>query len=326
MIWPHCLTEPSFDSRIRLGQSEVVQDQADETTRQVPDLVAAMPAFTDYMSRERGFSHHTCTAYRRDVQDLLVFLDGAPVTTAGVRRWLAAARDRGVGSPTVARRIASVRCFAHWAVRRGLLTEDPTLRLQTPRVTPDLPKVAESARLNDAMDALNRLADDPIGIRNLVLMELLYGSGLRVSEVCSIHVSDVDMSRRTVRVMGKGGKQRVVPLTAPCVRALERWSTARQELAHPDESALLVGRRGRRLDVRVARRVVHETTSAFGDLPDLAPHGLRHSMASHVLEGGADLRYVQQLLGHASLASTQIYTHVSAERLRAAYENAHPRA
>ncbi len=289
-------------------------------------LVAAMPAFTDYMSRERGFSEHTCVAYRRDVEDLLGFVDGESVTTGDVRRWLAAARERGVGSPTVARRIASVRCFAHWAVRRGLLNSDPTLRLRTPRVTPDLPKVADSARLNDALDALDRLADDPVGIRDLVLMELLYGSGLRVSEACSIHVSDVDLARRTVRVMGKGAKQRVVPLTAPCVRALERWSTVRGALAHPDETALLVGRRGRRLDVRVARRVVHETTSAFGDLPDLAPHGLRHSMASHVLEGGADLRYVHQLLGHASLASTQIYTHVSAERLRSAYESAHPRA
>jgi integrase/recombinase XerC len=285
-----------------------------------------MPAFTDYMTAERGFSQHTCTAYRRDVADLIAFLDGAPMTTGGVRQWLAVARERGVGSPTVARRIASVRCFAHWAVRRGLLTSDPTLRLRTPKLTPDLPKVAESGRLNDALDALHRLADDPVGIRDLVLMELLYGSGLRVSEVCSIHVSDVDLARRTVRVMGKGGRQRVVPLTAPCVRALERWSVARPELARSDESALLVGRRGRRLDVRVARRIVHETTSAFGDLPDLAPHGLRHSMASHVLEGGADLRYVQQLLGHASLASTQIYTHVSAERLRSAYETAHPRA
>lgn len=291
-----------------------------------PDLAAAMPAFTDYMSRERGFSQHTCAAYGRDMADLLAFLDGDAMTTTAVRQWLAEARMRGVGSATVARRIASVRCFAHWAVRRGLLATDPTLRLRSPRVTPDLPAVADSGRINEALDVLDRLADDPVSVRDLVLMELLYGSGLRVSEVCSIRVGDVDMARRTVRVMGKGGKQRVVPLTAPCVRALQRWSGVRAELAHPDETALLVGRRGKRLDVRVARRVVHDTTSAFPELPDLAPHGLRHSMASHVLEGGADLRYVQQLLGHASLASTQIYTHVSAERLRSAYENAHPRA
>jgi integrase/recombinase XerC len=193
-------------------------------------------------------------------------------------------------------------------------------------VVSDLPRVADSDRLNEALDTLNRVADDPIAVRDVAALELLYGSGLRVSEVCSIDVGDIDHERRTVRVLGKGAKQRVVPLTVPASRAIQRWTSVRATLANPDECALLVGSRGRRLDVRVLRRVVHETTAAFPGLPELAPHGLRHSMASHVLEGGADLRYVQQLLGHASLASTQIYTHVSAERLRSAYQNAHPRA
>lgn len=313
---------------VRLRQSDAVRGhQADEHVGAGHRVLhSALPGFTDYMSHERGFSPHTVTAYRRDVADLLAFIGERPLTTPLIRQWLADARERGAGSPTVARRIASIRCFAHWAVRRELLDEDPTLRLRTPRVTSDLPAVADSARLNDALDTVGRLADDPVAVRDLVLLELLYGSGLRVSEVCSVDTGDVDLQRRTVRVMGKGAKQRVVPLTAACARALQRWEAARPELAVAGEPALLVGRRGRRLDVRVARRVVHATTSAFPDLPDLAPHGLRHSMASHVLEGGADLRYVQQLLGHASLASTQIYTHVSADRLRSAYENAHPRA
>ncbi len=285
-----------------------------------------LPAFTDYMAAERGFSANTALAYRSDVADLLEFLGDRPMTTATIRQWLAAAREQGAGSPTVARRIASVRCFAHWGVRQGLLKADPTLRLHTPRLKPDLPRVADSERLNQALDTLARVADDPLAVRNLVLLELLYGSGLRVSEVCSIDVGDIDLGRRTVTVMGKGAKQRVVPLTGACIRALDRWLTVRAEMARAEERALLVGSRGARLNVRVARRVVHESTSAFPDLPDLAPHGLRHSMASHVLEGGADLRYVQQLLGHASLASTQIYTHVSADRMRSAYENAHPRA
>jgi integrase/recombinase XerC len=278
------------------------------------------------MRRERGFSEHTTVAYLGDVADLLAFLEGRGLTTAAVRQWLAQARATGAGSATVARRIASIRCFARWAVRRGLLDTDPTLRLRTPRVSPDLPAVADSVRLNEALDTLSRLADDPVAIRDLVLLELLYGSGLRVSEACAIKVRDVDLDRRTVRVMGKGAKQRVVPLTLACVRAAQRWSTVRGDLAQPHETALLVGTRGHALDVRVARRVVHGMTAQFPGLPDLAPHGLRHSMASHVLEGGADLRYVQQLLGHASLASTQIYTHVSADRLRSVYENAHPRA
>lgn len=289
-------------------------------------MVAALPAFAEYMRRERGFSEHTTAAYRGDVADLLDSLDDRSLTTVAVRQWLAHARASGAGSATVARRIASIRCFARWAVRRGLLDTDPTLRLRTPRVHADLPAVADSARLNEALDTLSRVADDPIAIRDLVLLELLYGSGLRVSEACTITVRDVDLDRRTVKVMGKGAKQRVVPLTVACARALQRWSSVRADLAQPQETALLVGARGRALDVRVARRAVHAMTAQFPGLPDLAPHGLRHSMASHVLEGGADLRYVQQLLGHASLASTQIYTHVSADRLRSVYENAHPRA
>lgn len=289
-------------------------------------LATALPGFTDYMASERGFSQHTATAYRRDVKDLLRYLGDEALDAPAIRQWLAEARERGVGSATVARRIASVRCFAHWAVRRGLLDIDPTLRLRTPRVSSDLPRVADSGRLNEALDTLSRVADDPVAVRDVALLELLYGSGLRVSEVSSIDVGDIDLEHRTVRVMGKGAKQRVVPLTRACGKAIERWMTVRSTTATPSQVALFVGSRGSRIDVRVVRRVVHTATAAFPDLPELAPHGLRHSMASHVLEGGADLRYVQQMLGHASLASTQIYTHVSAERLRSAYENAHPRA
>ena len=186
------------------------------------------------------------------------------------------------------------------------------------------PDVHEAVRLVQAV--LTAAADQPVAVRDVALLELLYGSGLRVSEACAIAVGDVDSGRRTVRVTGKGAKQRVVPMTASCVRAVERWLSVRSEIACPNEDALLVGARGRALDVRVARRVVHNATAGFAEIPELGPHGLRHSMASHVLEGGADLRYVQQLLGHASLASTQIYTHVSADRLRSAYEKAHPRA
>lgn len=285
-------------------------------------LRASVPSFVEYMRAERGFSPHTVTAYRRDVVDVLEHHSEAGLTTAAIRAWLAAARQSGAGSPTVARRIASVRCYAQWAVRQGLLDIDPTLRLQTPRVRPDLPAVADADRLNSALDVLTRLADDPLAVRDLVLLELLYGSGLRVSEACRLDVADVDLSRRTVRVLGKGGKQRIVPITVACARAVQRLDTVR----NGQPGALLVGARGNRLDVRVARRIVHDFSAGFADLPDLAPHGLRHSMASHTLEGGADLRFVQQLLGHTSLASTQIYTHVSADRLRSAYEKAHPRA
>jgi integrase/recombinase XerC len=282
----------------------------------------SLPAFVDYMNAERGFSPNTITAYRDDVVSLTSTLGAQPLTTDAIRGWLAAARQAGAGSPTVARRIAAVRCYGTWAVRQGLLNEDPTLRLHTPRVRPDLPRVADQNRLSEALDTMARLADDPTSLRDLTLLELLYGSGLRVSEACAVDIADVDPGRRTVRVMGKGAKQRVVPVSRSFMRASQRYLSTRGD----DEPALLLGARGRRLDVRVARRSVHAFTASFPDVPDLAPHGLRHSMASHVLAGGADLRYVQQLLGHASLSSTQIYTHVSADRLRAAYEKAHPRA
>lgn len=289
--------------------------QTSETSEQVA-------LFADYLRQERGFSGHTVEAYRRDVADLLGFVADGDLTTTVIREWLALARERGVGSATIARRIASVRCYAQWAVRQGLLPSDPTLRLRQPRVRHDLPEVADAARLNAALDVTGDLADDATSLRDLVLLELLYGSGLRVSEACGLDVADVDLSRRTVRVLGKGAKQRVVPLTPRAVTAIERLLVSRTQAAGP----LLLGARGGRLDVRVARRSVHAFTAGHPDLPDLAPHGMRHSMASHVLEGGADLRYVQQLLGHASLASTQIYTHISADRLRSAYERAHPRA
>jgi integrase/recombinase XerC len=282
----------------------------------------SLAPFAEYLRHERGFSEHTVDGYCRDVADLLQTVGDQPLTTAAVRGWLAQARGRGAGSATVARRIASVRSYAQWALRQGLLTSDPTLRLRTPRVHNDLPAIADADRLNAALDAMSRLADDEQSIRDVTLLELLYGSGLRVSEACGLDVEDVDLSRRTVRVVGKGDKQRVVPLTITCIRCIERMLASRAQKS----GALLLGVRGKRLDVRVARRIVHEFCSAFPDLPDLAPHGLRHSMASHVLESGADLRYVQQLLGHSSLASTQIYTHVSADRLRSAYEKAHPRA
>ncbi len=285
-------------------------------------LRRTLPAFVDYMQAERGFSAHTVTAYRDDVASLSDSLGSQSLTTDAIRSWLAAAREAGAGAPTVARRIAAVRCYSAWAVRQGVLDTDPTLRLHTPRVRPDLPAVADRTRLNKALDTLARLADDPVALRDLTLLELLYGSGLRVSEACAVDIDDVDLARRTVRVMGKGAKQRVVPVSTSFQRASQRYLATRSD----DHPALLLGARGRRLDVRVARRTVHAFTASFPDLPDLAPHGLRHSMASHVLEGGADLRYVQQLLGHASLSSTQIYTHVSADRLRSAYEKAHPRA
>jgi integrase/recombinase XerC len=170
--------------------------------------------------------------------------------------------------------------------------------------------------------------DDPVRLRDAVVLELLYASGIRVSELVGLDVDDVDRGRRLVRVLGKGRKERSVPYGVPAEAALDAWLTrGRPALATPESGpALLLGRRGRRLDAREARRTVHAAVAAAPGAPDIGPHGLRHSAATHVLEGGADLRSVQELLGHASLATTQIYTHVTVERLRAVHAQAHPRA
>jgi integrase/recombinase XerC len=187
-------------------------------------------------------------------------------------------------------------------------------------------------RQSDAADLLEVAAvaaddEDPVHIRNRAMLELLYASGIRVGELVAVDADDVDLSAHVVRVTGKGAKERVVPFGVPARLALEQWLATRQRLATPESgAALFLGRRGRRVDARQVREVVHSLLSAVPDAPDVGPHGLRHSAATHLLEGGADLRVVQELLGHASLATTQLYTHVSVDRLRRSYEQAHPRA
>jgi integrase/recombinase XerC len=207
------------------------------------------------------------------------------------------------------------------------LTEDVGLRLVSPKAHRTLPDVLAPDQARAVVESAAG-ADDPVGLRDAVVLELLYASGIRVSELVGLDVDDVDRGRRLLRVLGKGRKERSVPYGAPAERALDHWlSRGRPALATPVSGpALLLGLRGRRLDPREARRTVHAAVARAPGAPDVGPHGLRHSAATHVLEGGADLRSVQELLGHASLATTQIYTHVTVERLRAVHAQAHPRA
>lgn len=181
---------------------------------------------------------------------------------------------------------------------------------------------------DDTPEVIGDQVATALALRDSAIMELLYATGVRVSELCGLDVDDIDDGRRTIRVLGKGGKERVVPVGVPAARAVDRWRSAGRLALVTGESgpALFLGARGRRLDPRTARRVVHARIAAVGSVPDTGPHGLRHTTATHLLEGGADLRSVQELLGHASLATTQIYTHVSVERLVSAYRQAHPRA
>jgi integrase/recombinase XerC len=293
--------------------------------------------FDEYLALERGRSDHTRRAYLGDLRSLFDFLaERAPDSTlAGVtlpvlRSWLSAEAAVGVARTTLARRTSAVKTFTSWAARRGLMSADPAARLQVPKARRTLPSVLRQDQALDAMAAANSGAQqgDPLALRDRLIVELLYATGIRVSELCGLDIDDVDTPRRLLRVLGKGNKQRTVPFGEPAQVALTAWlSDGRPSLATGESGpALLLGARGRRLDPRQARTVVHQTIAAVDGAPDIGPHGLRHSAATHLLEGGADLRVVQELLGHSTLATTQLYTHVTVARLRAVHDQAHPRA
>ena len=301
------------------------------------DYAAILDDYAEHLALERARSEHTQRAYLTDLKSLFAFLDerapGAGLSGLSLpvlRSWLAAQAAGGAARTTLARRTSAVKTFTAWATRRGLLAEDPAVRLQLPKARRTLPAVLRQDQALAAMAAADLGAEqgDPLALRDRLIVELLYATGIRVSELCGLDIDDVDTGRRLLRVLGKGNKQRTVPFGAPALSALPAWLTdGRPELA-TDESgpALLLGTRGKRLDPRQARTVVHQTMSAVDGAPDIGPHGLRHSAATHLLEGGADLRIVQEILGHSTLATTQLYTHVTVARLRAVHDQAHPRA
>ncbi len=308
----------------------------------LPDwAVGRLAAFERHLTAERGLSAHTVRAYLGDVGALLEHAcacgldDVAGLDIHVVRAWLGAQHASGMTRATLARRAAATRAFTALGYSRGWLASDPGPLLATPKAARHLPDVLgqdQIAAVLAAGEAPPQAAAEPreaaIAARDTAIMELLYASGIRVSELCGLDVGDIDDERRTVRVLGKGNKERVVPIGVPAARAVRRWQETGRPLLVTERSgaALYLGARGGRLDPRTARRVVHARIAAAGSVPDTGPHGLRHSAATHLLEGGADLRSVQEILGHASLSSTQIYTHVSVERLLAAYRQAHPRA
>ena len=301
------------------------------------ELAAHVDDFARYLRFERGRSEHTVRAYTGDVTALLEFFvanrPGAGLTDLDLRvlrAWLGRQSAQGTARTTMARRTSSARTFTAWLTRTGRIPADPGTRLASAKVRRDLPAVLRDAQAVDAMKAAESGAAerDPVALRDRLIVELLYSTGIRVGELCGLDVADVDLDRRLVRVIGKGNKERSVPFGVPAAEAISVWlAIGRPALATAASgAALLLGKRGGRLDQRQARTVVHETVAAIPDAPDIGPHGLRHSAATHLLEGGADLRVVQELLGHASLATTQLYTHVSVARLRAVHDQAHPRA
>ncbi len=296
-----------------------------------------------HLELERGLSGHTVRAYETDLRGLLDHatrmnrLEPAQLDIGVLRSWLAKMASSGRARNTLARRAASARVFTAYCARRGWLATDPGLRLASPKVHRALPAVLSADQAATLLDGPVRGDGEPapagspawaIRLRDDAVLELLYGTGIRVGELVGLDAGDIDGARRVVRVLGKGNKQRSVPLGEPAFLAVERWQRrGRAVLSTPHSGpALFLGARGNRLDQRSVRRLVHARLTGVAGAPDMGPHGLRHSAATHLLEGGADLRSVQEILGHATLATTQIYTHVSVERLRATYDRAHPRA
>jgi integrase/recombinase XerC len=247
-----------------------------------------------------------------------------------LRSWLANQQTRGKSRTTLARRATAARVFTAWLARTGRVEVDPGASLASPKAHRSLPPVLRSDEARDLIKVAAELADDgsPTGLRDVAMLELLYATGIRVGELVGLDVDDVDRERLVVRVLGKGRKERSVPYGHPAAQAVDRWlALGRPQLRVEDAGgALFLGARGRRIDQRAVRTLVHRRIADVPGAPDIGPHGLRHTAATHLLEGGADLRSVQELLGHASLATTQLYTHVTTDRLRKAYRQAHPRA
>ena len=294
-------------------------------------------AFLKYLEAERNLSAHTIRAYLGDLDSFFEHLEKLDITDfaklelSHIRSWLANQQVKGGARTTLSRRAVSIRLFTKWATKKGYLAKDVGATLATPKGARTLPDVLNVADAGLAMDALaTRVAeeDGPLSKRDCAMVEVLYASGARVSELCGLDLQDIDYERNTIRVIGKGSKERTIPLGNPAMRALEAWlKDGRPSLAgDKSDRAVFLGVRGKRIDQRTVRTVVYHALEALEGAVKLGPHALRHSAATHLLEGGADLRTVQEILGHASLATTQIYTHVSTERLQKAFKQAHPRA
>ena len=294
-------------------------------------------AFTRHLQVERSLSTHTIRAYLGDLESLITHLEAigvadiADLELVHLRSWLANQQVKGGARTTLSRRAVSVRLFTKWAVKSKFLEKDVAATLATPKGHRTLPEVLEIADAKLAMDSLaTRAAEEetPISLRDVAMVEVLYASGARVAELCGLDLSDIDYDRQTIRVLGKGNKERTIPLGNPAMRALNLYlKDARDTLKNAQSAnAVFLGVRGKRIDQRTVRTVVYNALQAIEGIERMGPHALRHSAATHLLEGGADLRTVQEILGHASLATTQIYTHVSTERLQKAFKQAHPRA
>ena len=296
------------------------------------DLIAQ---YEEHLVLVRNLSDNSIRGYISDLNSLLEHINKLGVREfkdlelKHIRSWLAYLQSNGASRSTLARRIVSIRAFTYWAASQKWIESDIGAALEVPKPLRKLPEVLNQEEAKTVVEAMQLRASEeptPENLRDLAIIEVLYASGIRVSELCGLNIRDLDFGRNTLQVLGKGNKERVVPLGLPAVRALQSYlEFARDSFKNAKSGdAVFLGSRGKRIDQRIARAVVNDAMKAIGS--NMSPHGLRHTAATHLLEGGADLRTVQEILGHSSLSTTQIYTHVSPERLKEAYKQAHPRA
>lgn len=288
-----------------------------------------------HLRHSRGASAHTVRAYTADLAAFLAFTGTDPadpgaasaLTLRAARAWLADSVARGAARSTVSRHVAALRNFSAWAHREGLAPTDAAAALASARADQRLPRVVDQDEAAALLECARSRAsaDNPVSVRDWAILELIYATGIRVSEACSLTTSSIDSAALTVRVLGKGDKERTVPFGVPARDALDQWTVRARPSLAVGTDALFVGAKGGPIDPRVVRAMIHRMCARAG-VRDIAPHGLRHSAATHLLQGGADLRAVQEILGHSSLATTQRYTHVDAGRLSDVYRRAHPRA
>jgi integrase/recombinase XerC len=309
------------------------------------ELRTAVEAFARHLTADRGFSEHTVRAYRGDLGDLAGFVEERAAAASDapdavdvreldletLRDWLWRGSGAGLAKSTLARRSAAVRGFTRWLVTTGETPADAAARLKAPRPDQHLPRVLTRGQMSTIFDGLASRAatGDPVALRDQAVVELLYASAMRVSELTGLRIPDLDRARLTARVLGKGGKERVVPYGVPASKAIDRYLADGRSLlqaGHPETGSLFLNSRGAPMNTRSIYELVAGILHEVPGTGPSGPHAFRHTAATHLLDGGADLRAVQEILGHASLSTTQIYTHVSAERLKQSYASAHPRA
>lgn len=290
-------------------------------------LLTQIDPFLSYCRHERVLSSHTCDAYQRDLRKFFTYLTSishqGSIAHFTIQQWLSKSYESGISAKTLARYLASLRAFFHYLIKQGLLEEDPTVGVKTPKVGKSLPKTLD---VDLMQNLLNTPQSDELSVRDLAIMELLYSSGLRISELVNTNLMDLDLQEGLLRVLGKGKKERIVPVGKYAVTQLKAWLNLRALWLKTEEVALFISQSGQRLTVRAVQKRLKEWSIKLGLDTHLHPHKFRHSVASHLLESSGDLRAVQEFLGHSNLSTTQIYTQLDFQHLAKTYDAAHPRA